>query len=329
MKRKVLITGGAGYIGSHVVKRFREESYDLLVLDNFSNGHVDSLLGNPYVRADLRDINSIDKVFGSFNPDVLVHLASSIEVGESVKNPIEYYENNVVGSLNLIKIASRYNVKHVIFSSTAAVYGAPSTDFIREESVLHPTNPYGNTKLIVERVLRDVAHIAGFSFVSLRYFNAAGADGSGLIGERHDPETHLIPLLLGALGEGGNSFTVYGTDYSETIDGTCVRDFVHVEDLASGHLAALRYLERGGESMEVNLGSGVGFSVREVINTAVQLTGREVTLLDGGRRRGDPPSLVADVSKARIDLGWMPEKSSLEQIVKDAWAWHLKLKGMS
>lgn len=317
----VLVTGGAGYIGSHVVKALLLAGHEVTVLDNLSRGHRRAVRGVRLVEADLLDRPALDWVFAQYPAEAVLHFAALSQVGESQREPGKYVLNNVGGSATLLEAMVAAGCRMLVFSSTAAVYGAPSRMPIDEETPLSPTNVYGETKLFIERVLRrfDAAH--GLRSIALRYFNAAGADPSGELGEDHRPETHLIPLVLQvALGQ-REAIEVFGTDY-DTPDGTCIRDYVHVSDLASAHLLALAALMNGAPSAAYNLGNGNGFSVKEVIAAAQRVTGRQIPVKVAPRRPGDPPSLVAGSARAEKELGWRPEFAGLETMIATAWEWH-------
>jgi UDP-glucose-4-epimerase GalE len=318
--RTVLVTGGAGYIGSHTCKALKKAGYIPVVYDNLSGGHIEAVKWGPLEVGDILDKARLDGVMRKYAPQAVMHFASLISVGESVSNPQKYYRNNVEGSLSLLSIVGRHGVKRFIFSSTAAVYGIPEAVPIEENAPHNPINPYGRTKLAVEYALQDYAQQFGVGWTVLRYFNAAGADPEGEIGEAHEPETHLIPLVLEAIAGRRNAVMIYGTDY-DTADGTCIRDYVHVSDLADAHVLALRHLERGGRSNVFNLGNGDGFSVREVIKAAEKVTGYGAPVEFGARRAGDPATLVASSKRAREILNWSPRHSSLEEIIDTAWAW--------
>ena len=318
---KVLVCGGAGYIGSHTVKELRREGFDPAVFDNFSTGRRELLLGGEVISADLRDRDALRDAFRSGRFEAVLHFASLIQVGESYLHPLRYYSHNLSTSLNLIEAMLEAGVKKMIFSSSAAVYGAPETTPIPESHPLNPSNPYGQSKLVVEKILEDCATAHGLKFISLRYFNAAGADPDGRLGEMHDPESHLIPnILLYLLGK-KKVFELYGTDFF-TPDGTAIRDYVHVTDLATAHVLALRRLLRGSESDFINLGTNRGHSVLEVIRTVEDITGQKVVCQARPRRKGDVPALLASKDKAEQFLGWRPCHSSLEKIVETAWKWH-------
>jgi UDP-glucose 4-epimerase len=320
---KILVTGGAGYVGSHVVRSLCERGHDVLTYDNLSTGHDWAVLGGGLVRADLADAVALDRALGEFRPDVVMHFAASIEVGESVADPLKYYMNNARNTLGLLGAMARYGVRRLIFSSTAAVYGMPGVAPVTEAAPLLPINPYGESKAFVERVLRDLSATGALAYVALRYFNAAGADREARIGERHTPESHLIPLVLKAAKGEREGVRVYGADYP-TPDGTCIRDFVHVDDLASAHVLACEYLLGGGASEVFNCGYGHGYSVREVIEAARAVTGLDFPVSVMDRRPGDPPVLVADSERIRRTLGWVPAHDDLEYIVRTAWRWEKK-----
>lgn len=321
---KVLVVGGAGYIGSHMVKMLLSEGHELVTFDNLSGGYRDAVLGGEFVLGDLADESALDTLFTKHKPQAVMHFASFIQVGESVRRPDMYYRNNFSNTLNLLDAMVTHNVKHFIFSSTAAVFGEPDYMPIDEAHSKRPVNPYGRSKSMVEQVLADYDQAFGLKSVCLRYFNAAGADPEGLLGERHMPETHLIPLILQAASGRKSEIQVFGRDY-DTADGTCVRDYIHIVDLCSAHLLALQYLLDGGASEQFNLGNGEGFSVQQVIDTVEKVTGRKVNIVEAARRAGDPARLVADAGMARAQLGWMPAFSELEKIVEHAWSWELKV----
>jgi UDP-glucose 4-epimerase len=320
---RVLVVGGAGYIGSHMVKHLLDSDHKVVVADNFSTGHRAALLGCPLVELDIADAAALDALFAAQRFDVVFHFASFIQVGESVSEPGKYYANNLAATLTLLQAMVRTQIKHFIFSSTAAVYGDPTYVPIDEEHPKAAINPYGRSKWMVEQMLEDFDRAYGLKSVCLRYFNAAGADPDGQLGERHEPETHLIPLILQAASGRRPTITVFGRDY-DTPDGTCIRDYIHVADLAQAHARAMDYLIEGGPSTAFNLGNGQGFSVQEVIDTACRVTDRAIAVSEAPRRAGDPPRLVADASRARNLLGWQPRFAALEQIVAHAWAWEQK-----
>jgi UDP-glucose 4-epimerase len=320
---RILVVGGAGYIGSHMVKMLLAKGNDVMTLDNLSSGHRDAVLGGAFIEGDLADVECLDQVFRQHQPEAVMHFASYIQVGESVRKPDIYYRNNVVNTLNLLDAMMNFNVKKFIFSSTAAVFGEPDYLPIDEAHGNAPLNPYGRSKWMIEQILGDYDKAFDFHSVCLRYFNAAGADPDGQLGERHEPETHLIPLILQAASGQRDNIQVFGRDY-DTPDGTCIRDYIHIVDLCSAHLAALEYLNQGGVSDRFNLGNGSGFSVQEVIDAVQKVSGKTVTVLNGPRREGDPARLVADSKRARKVLAWEPIYISLETIVLHAWQWESK-----
>jgi len=322
--KRILVTGGAGYIGSHVVKTLGEKGFTVLVYDNLSKGYRDAILHDELVVGDLDDTKLLDRTVKEFRPDAVMHFAAFIEVGESVIDPIKYYQNNLANTINLLHVLTKYHMSKFIFSSSAAVYGIPERVPITEDVKINPINPYGQSKAVVEKVIGDLSAATDFQHVSLRYFNAAGADPTGRIGERHNPESHLIPLVLKTAKGERQSINIYGTDYP-TPDGTCIRDYIHIEDLADAHLLALDYLLDNGKSDYFNCGYGHGYSVKEVINTVKKVTGINFAVQDAGRRAGDPPVLVADSSKLKKQLLWKPRHDSLEFIIKTAWEWEKKL----
>jgi UDP-glucose 4-epimerase len=320
---KILITGGAGYIGSHVVAALGEKGVDILVYDNLSTGHKDSLLYGKLVIGDLNDKPLLGKTIQAFKPDAVLHFAASIQVGESVREPLKYYRNNSGNAVNLLEAMTEHGVRNFIFSSTAAVYGNPVSAPITEDDAVSPINPYGHSKSFIETVLHDLSFAKDFRYVSLRYFNAAGAEPRARIGERHDPETHLIPLILKTAKGERQSIVISGTDYA-TPDGTCIRDYVHIMDLADAHILALDHLMDNGASEVFNCGYGHGYSVREVIRAARAVTGKDFTVVESARREGDPPALVADSSKIKKRLNWKPRYDDLTAIIKTAWEWEKK-----
>ena len=320
---RILVVGGAGYIGSHMVKMLLDKGHDVITLDNLSSGHRDAVLGGIFIEGDLSDIACLNRLFEQYHPEAVMHFASFIQVGESVRKPDIYYRNNVTNTLNLLDVMLKYDVKKFIFSSTAAVFGEPDYVPIDEAHPNRPLNPYGRSKWMIEQVLADYDRAFEFRSVSLRYFNAAGADPEGQLGERHDPETHLIPLILQAASGRRENIHVFGRDY-DTPDGTCIRDYIHIMDLCAAHLAALEYLNQDGATECFNLGNGSGFSVQEVIDAVQKISGKKVTVLDGPRREGDPARLVADAKRAKTVLSWQPKFTELETIVSHAWQWELK-----
>ncbi|KAB8332367.1 UDP-glucose 4-epimerase GalE [Scytonema tolypothrichoides VB-61278] len=325
-KPTILVTGGAGYIGSHTVLALKQAGFDVIILDNLVYGHrdlVEKVLQVELVVGDTGDRPLLDNLFNKRNIAAVMHFSAYAYVGESVTDPAKYYRNNVVGTLTLLEAMLAASVKKFVFSSTCATYGVPEVVPIPEDYPQNPINPYGASKLMVERILSDFHVAYDFKSVRFRYFNAAGADPNGLLGEDHNPETHLIPLVLQtALGK-RESISVFGTDYP-TPDGTCIRDYIHVTDLASAHVLGLEYLLKGGDSEVFNLGNGNGFSVKEVIETAREVTQTDIKVVECDRRPGDPPALIGSSDKARKILGWHPQYSSVEEIITHAWQWHQK-----
>lgn len=319
---KVLVLGGAGYIGSHTVKALCEENIDVVVADNLVTGHIEAVDSRAkFYKGDIRDIDFLDDLFSKEKIDAVIHFAAYSLVGESVTDPLKYYDNNLCGTKVLLESMVKNNVDKIVFSSTAATYGEPENIPILESDRTEPTNPYGETKLSMEKMFKWTANAHGLRFVSLRYFNACGADESGKIGEAHNPETHLIPIILQVPNGQREFVSIFGNDYP-TKDGTCIRDYIHVTDLAQAHILAVKYLMNGGNSDIFNLGNGVGFSVREVIETARKVTGHPIPVKDVERRAGDPAQLIASSEKAKKVLGWKPEHDSLEEIIASAWNWH-------
>ncbi|MEH2118082.1 UDP-glucose 4-epimerase GalE [Nostoc sp.] len=325
-KPTILVTGGAGYIGSHTVLALKQAGYNVVILDNLVYGHrdlVETVLQVELIVGDTGDRALLDHLFKTRDIAAVMHFSAYAYVGESVTDPAKYYRNNVVGTLTLLEAMLTASVKKFVFSSTCATYGVPEFVPIPETHPQNPINPYGATKLMVERILSDFDVAYGFQSVRFRYFNAAGANPSGLLGEDHNPETHLIPLvLMTALGK-RESISIFGTDYP-TPDGTCIRDYIHVNDLADAHILGLEYLLKGGDSEVFNLGNGSGFSVREVIAAAEQVTGISIPVEERSRRPGDPPILIGTSEKARTILGWQPQYLSIKDIVAHAWQWHQK-----
>ncbi len=317
----VLVTGGAGYIGSHTVAELLKQGEDVIILDNLEKGHKEAVLGGKFVQADLRSIEQVREVFRENNIEAVIHFAAYIEVGESVADPLKYYNNNVISSLNLLTVMQENGVKMIVFSSTAATYGIPESIPIKETDKTVPINPYGETKLAVEKILKWVDNAYGIKHAVLRYFNACGAHISGAIGEAHSPESHLIPIILQVAQGKRDEIKLFGSDY-DTFDGTCVRDYVHVSDLAQAHVLALKHLRNGAQSDIFNLGNGKGFSNRQVVEVAREVTGKPIKAVDAPRRPGDPATLVASSEKAMNVLGWKPEFADLSKIVETAWNWH-------
>ena len=326
MTGTILVTGGAGYVGAHGCKALAEAGYLPVVYDNLVYGHEEAVRWGPFEQGDIADRARLDAVFESHRPVAVMHFAAFAYVGESVTDPGKYYRNNVGGTLALMEAMVAHGVDKMVFSSTCATYGEPRTVPITEDEPQQPINPYGKSKLVVEQMLADFEVAHGLRSVSLRYFNAAGASPEGEIGERHDPETHLIPLALDAAAGKGPPLTVFGEDYP-TADGTCIRDYIHVGDLADAHVKALDYLAGGGATRAFNLGTGAGVSVREILDSVERLTGRKVPHTIGPRRPGDPPALVADPSRARSDLGWQPRLSDIDTIIATAWEWYQRGDG--
>lgn len=326
--KRILVTGGAGYIGSHTVAELCADGYYVAILDNLSTSCEESVIqlrkitgkNIPLYKVDIRDKENVRKVLKDEKIEAVIHFAAFSLVGESMTNPLKYYENNLYGTKQLLEAMTEEKVDKIVFSSTAATYGEPKSIPILETDETNPTNTYGETKLSMEKMFKWTANAHGLRYVSLRYFNACGAHESGLIGEAHNPETHLIPIILQAAAGVRESISVYGTDYP-TRDGTCVRDYIHVYDLAKAHVAAVKYLIDGGKSDIFNLGTEIGSTVKEVIDAAVKITGKDIKVVYGERRAGDPAVLTASNKKAREVLGWKPEKT-MEDIIISAWKWH-------
>ncbi len=321
----ILIVGGAGYIGSHVNKLLNKSGYETVVFDNLEKGHREAVKWGKLEVGDLDNIAEIDAVFSKYPIEAVFDFASYIEVGESVKDPEKYYLNNVKNTLNLLSVMRKHGVDKIIFSSTAAVFGMPEKVPISEDDLQKPINPYGKTKLMIENIFKDYDAAYGLKYVAFRYFNACGADKDGEIGEWHEPESHLIPILLEVAQGKREFFQLNGTDYA-TEDGTCIRDYVHVEDLASAHLLGLKHLLACGESKFYNLGSGKGYSNKEVMETAKAVTGVDFKVVYGPRRPGDPDKLLASSEKIKKELEWQPKYDSLHEIIKTAWEWQKKKK---
>ena len=320
---KILVLGGAGYIGSHTVYSLIEQDNEVIVFDNLETGHIEAVHPKAkFYKGDLRNRVHIDSVLDvEKNIDAVIHFAANSLVGESMINPLKYYDNNLCGTKVLLESLVAHNIKNIVFSSTAATYGEPKHTPILEDDPTNPTNCYGETKKAMERMFYWTQQAHGLKYVSLRYFNACGAHISGKIGEAHNPETHLIPIILQAANGKRDHISIFGTDYN-TPDGTCIRDYIHVTDLAQAHILAVEYLLNGGESNIFNLGNGVGFSVREVIETAKKVTGKEIKVIEEERRAGDPAILIASSDKAKNILGWKPEYDDLSTITETAWKWH-------
>ncbi|APF23780.1 UDP-glucose 4-epimerase GalE [Clostridium butyricum] len=317
-----IVLGGAGYIGSHAVNKLIENNYDVIVVDNLQSGHEEAINSKAkFYKGDIRDKNFLSNVFKKENIDGVFHFAANSIVGESMKEPLMYFNNNVYGMQILLEVMNEHNVNKIVFSSTAATYGEPKQVPITEDMETCPTNTYGETKLVMEKMMKWCDKAYGMKYVALRYFNVAGAEHDGSIGEDHNPETHLIPIVLQtALGK-RDHITIFGDDY-DTEDGTCVRDYVHVVDLVEAHILAMKYLTHGGESNTFNLGSSQGFSVKEIVETARKVTDKNIKAIIGERRAGDPSKLIASSDKARKILGWNPIRTNIENIIKDAWLWH-------
>lgn len=317
-----IVLGGAGYIGSHAVNKLIENNYDVIVVDNLQSGHEEAINSKAkFYKGDIRDKNFLSNVFKKENIDGVFHFAANSIVGESMKEPLMYFNNNVYGMQILLEVMNEHNVNKIVFSSTAATYGEPKKVPITEDMETCPTNTYGETKLVMEKMMKWCDKAYGMKYVALRYFNVAGAEDDGSIGEDHNPETHLIPIVLQtALGK-RNHITIFGDDY-DTEDGTCVRDYVHVVDLVEAHILAMKYLTHGRESNTFNLGSSQGFSVKEIVETARKVTDKDIKAIIGERRAGDPSKLIASSDKARKILGWNPTRTNIENIIKDAWLWH-------
>jgi UDP-glucose 4-epimerase len=320
----ILVTGGAGYIGSHVVRVLLKLGYEVLILDNLVCGHrdlVETVLKAPLIVGDIQDRSLLKEVFATYPITAVIHFAAYAYVGESIKEPAKYYRNNVIGTLNLLESMVKASVNYFVFSSTCATYGRPQIIPVTENEPQHPINPYGASKLMAEQILKDFSRVYGLKSVCFRFFNAAGASLDGQLGEDHNPEPHLLPLvLLAALGQ-KDCVSIFGTDYP-TPDGTCIRDYIHVLDLAQAHILGLQYLLNGGTNETFNLGNGNGFSVRQVLEMAQEVTGKTIKVIEKERRLGDPPILVSSSEKARRVLGWQPEYTDLREMLSHAWRWH-------
>lgn len=325
---KILVTGGAGYIGSHVVKVLGEKGHEILVYDNLSSGHKQAVLYGKLVEGDLSDTPLLNKTIKEFTPEAVMHFAAFIQVEESVREPLKYYRNNTVNTLNLLEVMRSNNINNFIFSSTAAVYGMPEKIPVNEDTPVDPINPYGTAKAMVEQILKDLSAASGFNYVALRYFNVAGADSKGRIGQVYKNPTHLITRALKTAKGEFERLAVFGTDY-ETSDGTCIRDYIHVDDLATAHLLALEYLMDNNKSRIFNCGYGHGYTVRQVIEAAKKVTGINFNTVESDRRPGDPPVLIAGNARIRQELNWEPEYDDLEYIVKTAWEWENNAKKVS
>ena len=319
--QNIIVTGGAGYIGSHACKALKAAGYTPITIDNLITGWSDAVKFGPFEQVDLCDRDQIDPIFEKYKPTAVMHFAALSQVGESMKEPEKYWRNNVLGSLNLIEACVKHDVKNFVFSSTCATYGDQDNVVLDENSIQLPINSYGASKKAVEEILWNMEQAYGLNSVIFRYFNVAGADPEGEIGEFHQPETHLVPLILQAIDGQRDALTIFGTDY-ETPDGTCIRDYVHVCDLVDAHILGLRHLEDGGASSVFNLGTGSGFSVRAMIKEAGAITNRPVPVVEGDRRPGDCTRLVSGSQKAKDVLGWNPQRSTPKEMITDAWRWH-------
>lgn len=317
----ILVCGGAGYIGSHMVAELLAQNKEVIILDNFEKGHEDAILGGKVYKGDLRDRSILDKIFTENHVEAVIDFAAYSLVGESMIEPLKYFNNNVSGTITLLEAMKEHGVKYIVFSSTAATYGEPENAPILENDKTIPTNAYGESKLLVEKILKWCDTCYGIKFTVLRYFNAAGAHINGKIGEDHSPETHLIPLILQVALNKREEIMIFGDNY-DTKDGTCIRDYIHVSDLASAHLLALNRLMEGGESRIYNLGNGTGFTVKEVIEVARKVTNHPIPAKIAPRRAGDPAILIASSEKAISELNWKPKFNSLETIIETAWKWH-------
>lgn len=318
---KILVTGGAGYIGSQVIKQLNRQGYETVAYDNLSYGYRESVKWGEFIEGDLADTDRLSKVFADYKPEVVMHFASYISAGESVVKPIKYYQNNVINTLNLIHVMLKYKVNKLIFSSTAAVYGEPQEIPITESHPLAPINPYGVSKFMIEQILPTYDKTYGLKYISFRYFNAAGADADGELGEMHNPETHLIPLIFDAATGAAKEVKVFGDDY-DTPDGTCIRDYIHITDLAQAHILGLKRLLDTGKSDIFNLGNGKGYSVKQVIGAISAVTGVDFPVVVADRREGDSSTLISSSNKAKNVLGWKPEYPELDKIVKTVWNWN-------
>lgn len=325
MTKTILVAGGAGYIGSHTVKYLLKNDYKVVVLDNLVYGHKEAVMTQHFEQIDLEDKEALDKLFKKYQIDAVIHFAAYTYVGESVTNPQKYYRNNVVNTINLLDAMVENNVKNIVFSSTCATYGNPQYTPIDEKHPQSPINPYGKTKFMMEQIMADYETAYGLKYVALRYFNAAGCDAQGELGESHDPETHLIPLVLKAIKGEIPKISVFGTDY-DTPDGTCIRDYIHVEDLADAHMLAVEMLFKNNTSNCINLGTGIGTSVKEIIKAAEEVTGQKVPLEYSDRRAGDPAKLYAANEKAKKVLSWNPKYTEIKDIIKTAWIWEQNKK---
>jgi len=321
--KTILVTGGAGYIGSHTVKALESEGFRVVIYDNLTTGHREFAKNRLFIQGDVGDKALISKTLEEYGVDMVIHFAANAYVGESVINPMKYYTNNIVKGVSFLNALVESGVKKIVFSSSCATYGIPDKVPISEDTIQSPINPYGHTKLMFEQILHDYDNAYGLKSISLRYFNAAGADEDGDVGEWHNPETHVIPLLLQTAAGIRNHFAIFGTDF-QTPDGTCIRDYIHVTDLANAHVSAVKHLLQTNKSDVFNLGTGCGVSVRELIETAKKVTGKEIHVIESERRPGDPAVLVADSRKAKEILHWEAKHSSIENIIRTAWNWEIK-----
>lgn len=327
MNKNIIVFGGAGYIGSHACKALKQAGYNPIVFDNLSTGHAWAIKWGDFVEGDINKISDIDKAFKQYEPIAVMHFAAASLVGESVEDPLKYYQNNVSGTINILQMMRKYHIKYIVFSSTAAVYGEPDEIPIKEDLPQNPINPYGRSKLMIENILDDVQKAYGIQSVRFRYFNAAGADLDGEIGEAHEPETHLIPRVLMAAAQDEDNIKLFGTDYP-TEDGTAVRDYIHVNDLVNAHILGVQYLEKGGETTVFNLGTSNGFSVAEIITATKRATNHDIKVVECPRRAGDPAVLIADNHKAKEVLKWKLEHSDIDTVLRSAWSWYQKWRQM-
>ncbi len=318
---RILVTGGAGYIGSHACKALAHAGHEPITFDNLTTGWADAVKFGPFIQGDLLDRATVDRAFAEHKPDAVMHFAAYSDVGESMREPGKYWHNNVLGSLNLLEAAVAAGCKDLVFSSTCATYGNQDGVILNEDTDQDPINAYGNSKRAIEDMIRDFNEVHGLNAVIFRYFNVAGADPDAEVGEHHRPETHLVPLMLDAVAGNRPALTIYGTDY-DTPDGTCIRDYVHVMDLVDAHILGLDWLAAGKGSRVFCLGTGKGFSVREVVSASATVTNREVPITEGDRRAGDAVKLVSGSARAEAELGWKPTRSTMEQMIRDAWRWH-------
>jgi UDP-arabinose 4-epimerase len=320
VNKNILVTGGAGYIGSHVCQMLKRYGFTPVTYDNLCSGNISAVQWGPLIEGDIRDTELLSETISKYNPIAIMHFAALIQVGESVSNPSLYYNNNVYGSFCLLEQANKHSIKHMVFSSTAAVYGLPDKNFILEDDPKKPINPYGQTKLMMEQMIYDYSKAYGLNYAVLRYFNAAGADPDGKSGTAYKVDTHLIPLLMKVAGNVSENIKIFGTDY-QTPDGTAIRDYVHVTDLAEAHILSLKHILSGGDNLVLNIGTNQGLSVNQVVQAARQITGHPIPEVVSERRAGDPSTLVADSTKARQVLNWIPAHSNIEKIISTAWAW--------